>query len=213
MNISVLNDIVAGRTPDPVVFTVHQLHRMLAAGIVAEGQPIELIDGVLMRKDRGAAGENPMVHGRRHAVTIARAQKLLERHVGQRDCHVRTQLPLTLSDISEPEPDLAVVAGDARDYLDHHPGADEAIAVIEVADSSLDYDRKTKCATYAAAGIRAYWIVNLVDDQVEVYSLPVLDERRYANQAVFKPGDCVALGDLPESPLSLPVDEMIPPRA
>lgn len=212
MNIGVLNDIVAGRAPDPVVFTVDQFHRMLAEGIVVDGQSIELIDGVVMQKGRGAAGENPLAHGRRHAVTIARVQKRLERHLADRDYHVRTQLPLTLSDISEPEPDLAVVAGNAGDYLDHHPSAPETVVAIEIADSSLHYDRKTKWATYASAGVAIYWIINLVDDEVEVYELPVQEQRRYARQSIYRSGDRVTLGDLADPLLSASVSDLIPPR-
>lgn len=212
MNIGVLNDFVAGRAPNPVIFTVEQFHKMLDEGILVDGQPVELIDGVVMRKNRGAAGEQPMVHGRRHAVAIVQIQNLLGRHIGQADCHLRPQLPLTLSEISEPEPDLAIVAGDSGRYLDHHPGPDETLLVIEVADSSLSYDRQTKYALYAASGIANYWIVNLIDDQIEVYTEPDQRNQRYTRKAVHSRPDSVTLGLAADVHVALSVDALIPAR-
>jgi Uma2 family endonuclease len=212
ISMAVLEDIVAGRAPGPISFTVEQFHKMLADGIVREGQPVELIDGMVMQKNRAAVGEAAMVHGRRHAVTVARIQRLIERHVGQRDCHVRTQLPLTLSDRSEPEPDLAVVEGMAARYLDHHPAACETLLLIEVADSSLDYDRKAKSQLYAAAGIGNYWIVNLVDDVIEVYESPRADEQHFARRTIHNLGGCVMLQVSANESIALPVNEIIPSR-
>jgi Uma2 family endonuclease len=211
MSLAVLTEIVAGRAPAPVTFTVEEYHRMLAGGILADGQPVELIDGVVMRKDRAAAGEGPMGHGTRHAVAIARIQKVLERHIGQQECHVRTQLPTTLSDTSEPEPDLALVAGQDTHYLDHHPGPAETLLVIEVADSSLEYDRTTKHGLYASAGVREYWVVNFVDEQVEVYQSPIASNRRFAQQAICQLGCSIELRT-PSAPIDLRVDDLIPPR-
>ena len=85
--------------------------------------------------------------------------------------YVRIQAPITLSD-GEPEPDLALVRGDRRDYLQHHPGPGDVVLVVEVADTSLARDRGIKKQTYAHAGIPAYWIVNLLERQIEVYTEP-----------------------------------------
>lgn len=212
MSIGVLNDIVAGRAPEPLTFTVDQFHKMIDDGIVMEGQAVELIDGVVMQKNRSAVGEAPTVHGRRHAVAIARIQRRLQARLENRDCHVRTQLPLTLTSISEPEPDIAVAAGAEARYLDHHPGPNETLVLIEVADSSLDYDRKTKCELYAASGVGCYWIINLVDDEVEVYEAPLPSQRRYARQSTHKLGDCVRLHVSDEVSIDLPVDDLVPSK-
>jgi Uma2 family endonuclease len=81
-------------------------------------------------------------------------------------------MPLALSDDSEPEPDLAVVAGDARVYMKEHPTT--ALLVVEVADSSLAFDRQRKGRIYAAAAIPEYWIVNLAERVLEVYRMPAV---------------------------------------
>jgi Uma2 family endonuclease len=84
---------------------------------------------------------------------------------------VRLQDPVTLSG-SEPEPDIVVARGTFRDYARRHPGAADIALVIEVADATLAFDRTKKAAQYAAAGIPEYWIVNLLDRQIEVHRDP-----------------------------------------
>jgi Uma2 family endonuclease len=100
---------------------------------------------------------------------------------------VRVQLPLALDDISEPEPDVAVVPGTARDYRRIHPS--EAVLVVEVADTSLRLDRKRKASAYARVGIADYWIVNLVDGVLEVHRQPSREGRRwrYASVEILGP--------------------------
>lgn len=98
------------------------------------------------------------------------------------ETHARSQLPLTLSRVDEPEPDLAIVRGTPEDFADRHPGPSDVVAVIEVADSSVDFDRSTKQRLYAAAGIPAHWIINLPEDHIEVLEDPQPAERRYARR-------------------------------
>jgi Uma2 family endonuclease len=85
--------------------------------------------------------------------------------------YVRTQKPLALDDRSEPEPDLAVVPGTPRDYADAHP--DHALLIVEVADSSLGYDRTRKAGAYARNGVPEYWIINLRERVLEVRRGPI----------------------------------------
>ena len=97
--------------------------------------------------------------------------------------HVRSQEPITLGD-SEPEPDVAVVRGDPEQYERSHPGPENVAMLVEVADASLDRDRSIKKQVYARAGIPAYWIVNLQERRIEVYTDPsgpadVPDYRRH----------------------------------
>lgn len=209
MSIAIFQDVIAGRAPAPVVFTVEQFHRMLADGIVGDGEPVELINGVLLPKNRAARGENLMVHGKRHAVAIAQISELLAPLLARAGCHLRAQLPVTLSSNSEPEPDVAVVSGRSNDYLQRHPGPDDVWLAIEVADSSLVFDRKTKYELYAQAGIQRCWIVNLVDDQVEVFESPLPDEGRYAAAAVYKPGDQVPLLLPSAAPVMVPAEGLL----
>jgi Uma2 family endonuclease len=97
-------------------------------------------------------------------------RKALERLV-QAGWHVDTQEPITCED-SEPEPDVKVVRGAPRDYLNRHPGPQDVALVVEVTDSSLAQDRGLKKRLYAAARIPVYWIVNLLERQIEVYTDP-----------------------------------------
>ncbi|HZF40717.1 MAG TPA: Uma2 family endonuclease, partial [Blastocatellia bacterium] len=81
------------------------------------------------------------------------------------------QEPITTED-SEPEPDVAVIRGAPRDYLERHPGPDDVALVIEVSDTTLRRDRGLKKRIYARAGIQVYWIINLLENQIEVYTEP-----------------------------------------
>jgi len=108
---------------------------------------------------------------------------------------LRVQGPLSLGINSDPEPDLAVVAGKARDFKDSHPTT--AALVIEVADSTLAYDRNVKASLYAKSGIADYWIVNLKKRQVEVHRRPIIDVTAkygysYADKMIFTEQDSVA---------------------
>lgn len=111
---------------------------------------------------------------------------------------VRSQGPISIGTdaaASEPQPDVAVAIGFWRDYISRHPAASEVKLVVEVADSTLAYDRSIKSALYAAAGIPEYWIVNLVDKQVEVLRKP--SEAGYSEKTIYRVGDTI-------EPLSTP---------
>lgn len=95
------------------------------------------------------------------------------------------------SDWSKPEPDLAIVRGDAEDYLDHDVSARDVALVIEIAESSLSIDQKDRARVYASSGIPVYWIVNRVDHQIEVYTNPGPDG--YRSSEILKPGQDVAV--------------------
>ena len=209
MELSVLQQVVATHAPRIQRFNVRQLHRMLQQGILREGEPIELIDGLLVHKDRSDQGGNPMTHGPRHALGIKRLQRLVERF-NPFGCHLRIQLPVALSDLFEPEPDGAVVRGTPEDFRDRLPGATDTLAVIEIADSSLDYDRTTKQQTYAQAGIPTYWMVNIPERTIEAYGSPLATAGRYRQRTDFRAGDTVRLGLAEERWLDLAVDEVLP---
>jgi Uma2 family endonuclease len=122
---------------------------------------LELLDGLLVVREP---------QGSRHAAAVAAARELLAAAFGPGH-HVRGQAPIALDDVSEPEPDLAVVRGAPWDYRDSHPST--PLLVVEVADSMLALDRRYKGGLYARAGIAEYWIVNLVDVVLEVYREPM----------------------------------------
>ena len=141
--------------------TVEQYHEMIRTGILTEDDPVELLEGWLVPK----MPKNP-----RHGVVTRLTQKALDRILPP-GWDVKVQDPIT-TDTSEPEPDVAVARGDTRDYVDRHPGPKEVALAIEVAESSLNRDRGSKKRIYARARIPVFWIINLIDRQVEVYTAP-----------------------------------------
>jgi Uma2 family endonuclease len=207
---TLIDDVAAGRAPGLVPLSVGQFHRMREAGILSDGEPVELIEGMLVRKDRGSAGGEDVVHGPRHALVVARLQGLAARIEGLGG-HVRSQLPVTLSARDEPEPDLAVVKGPPEAYLGRHPGPEDVLAIVEVADSSVDFDRTSKQRLYSAAGIATYWIVNIPEDRIEVFDAPRRDERRYSNRQDVNREETGRLV-LPAGALEVTAAAILPPR-
>jgi len=164
---------------------LEEYHRLIEIGFFAEDERVELIEGVL---------HSMSPRGPFHAEIVSRLVELYVILLRGR-AKVRSQdsitIPLTGS---EPEPDLALVAPREGGYLDRHPLPEEVFLVGEVADSSLREDRGIKLRMYAAAGIEEYWIINLVDDQVEVYcELATLADgtATYRQQMVHRAGDII----------------------
>lgn len=143
---------------------VEQYHAIIQAGILTDDDSVELLEGWLVFK----MPKNPP-----HRVTTRLVRTALE-NILPPGWYVDSQEPITLSN-SEPEPDIVVVRGDTRQYLDRHPGAEDIALIIEVSDTTLQRDRTIKKRIYARAGIAIYWIVNLVEEQVEVYSQPIVE--------------------------------------
>lgn len=156
---------------------------MIAAGILTSDDPVELLAGWLVQK----MTKNPP-----HRVTTRLIREALDSIVPD-GWYIETQEPITLED-SEPEPDVAMIKGNTRDYLDRYPGAAEGALVVEVADSTLERDRTLKQQIYARAGIPTYWIANLVNGQLEIYTQPTLDG--YQSQITMSQGSTeVVLGN------------------
>jgi Uma2 family endonuclease len=141
-------------------WTREEYERMVDAGILGPSDRVELVEGeiVVTSPERGP-----------HAAAIDLGSEALRRIFGA-GFTVRVQHPLALGLESEPEPDIAIVRGSPRDYVSGHPSS--AVLVVEVSDSSLDYDRATKASLHARAGIAEYWIINLVDPCLEVHRDP-----------------------------------------
>jgi Uma2 family endonuclease len=142
-------------------FSVAQYHKMIAIGVLTEDDDLELLDGYLVHK---------MTRNPPHDACLQLIQETLPRLLPAGWC-LRMQSAITLSS-SEPEPDAAIVRGNARTYAAAHPKPADIGFVIEVADSTLDSDRIDKGHIYAEDGIACYWIVNLIDRQIEAYTLP-----------------------------------------
>ena len=208
MSTTLFEEMRSGTAPPLVPITVDQLHQMIRNGILNDGDPIELIDGLLVRKDRSARGENLMGHNPRHALLVKRLLRLLMVPSESAGCSVQVQLPVTLSDINAPEPDLAVVRGTEEDYADRHPGPSDLALVIEVADSSVGTDRSTKQRLYATARVAQYWLVNLPESQVEVYEQPDSASGKYAQQTILKPSETLVWNLSPTQSLMIDVAQL-----
>jgi len=167
---------------------------MAEQGILGEDEPVELLDGELLIVSP---------QGPRHAATVvALARRLTDLY--RVDAHVRPQVPLTASPDSLPEPDLAVVRGQPLDYQDRHPVGIETLLVVEIARTSQAVDRR-KARIYAAAGVPVYWLVDLTERRIEVFSQPS-PEGTFKQRRTFSPGEEV---DLPGLDLRLTVSEIV----
>jgi Uma2 family endonuclease len=165
--------------------SVNEYHRMIEAGILDEDEKVQLIDGMLVAMTP---------QGQPHAFVIMRLTRLLARALSD-EFEVLPQLPLTLGEHSEPEPDLAVVRAQDAASTTRHPGT--ALLVVEVADDSLRFDRRTKLALYARSGIPEYWIVNLQDAVVEVFREPDVPAGSYRATQVARRGETLTPAILP----------------
>jgi Uma2 family endonuclease len=208
MATTLFDELPGGTAPPFVPITVDQFQQMIQNGIFHDGDPNELIDGWLVRKDRSARGENIKGHHPRHALLISRLQRLLTASCESAGLFLRIQLPVVLADINSPEPDVAVVRGTEEDYADNHPGSADLPLVIEVADSSLAADRSTKQRLYATAGIPQYWLINLPESQVEVYGEPDVAKGKYAQRTICTPGQTVAWPPTPTRRLEISVTDL-----
>ncbi len=206
---SLLEQVVSGQAPDIQRFTAQQYHQMIEAGIILDGAPIELIDGLLVRKCRADAGSTATSHGKTHIHGITRLQRL-DRQLESFNCYLQTQLPIAVSDDHEPEPDGAVLRGGPDDYRDRLPTPADVVAVIEVADRSLNFDRTTKQRVYATAQIPTYWIINLRARTVEVYTNPDAQAGEYQLRRDFQVGETVELPISESQCLEIAVGDLLP---
>jgi Uma2 family endonuclease len=164
-------------------FTVDEYHRLIETGVLGEDDDVELLEGWVVPK---------MPRSPTHDAVIS---ILINRRLTPRlpeGWFCRGQSAITTSD-SEPEPDVAIIRGSEEDYLSRHPCPTEIALAIEVAESSLQQDRVHKARIYAAAGVPVYWIVNLIDRQIEVHTDPSGPDTTpaYRNRKDYKPGELV----------------------
>jgi Uma2 family endonuclease len=148
-------------------FTIDEYHRLTDLGFFTENERIELIRGEIVEM---APKRTP------HSVCNSRLLKELFILLDNR-ANVRGQEPIIIPPNSEPEPDVVIAEKKDDDYLSAHPSAIDIVLVIEIADSTLKYDQEIKLSLYAEAGINNYWIFNLVDNHLEVYSSSFQDNQ------------------------------------
>jgi Uma2 family endonuclease len=176
----------AGPIPTDALWrlSIDQYHRMIETGILTENDPAEFLEGCLVSK----MPKNP-----RHRLATQLLREIIARLLVA-GWFVDAQEPITTAD-SEPEPDLVIVKGNRRDYTVRHPGPEDIALIVEVSDSTLAHDRSIKKRLYARAGIPTYWIVNLVENQVEIYTHPDFTgaEPDYLHRDDFSASDTIPL--------------------
>jgi len=143
-------------------FTVDEYYAMGRAGILSEDDRVELIDGEILQM-------SPI--GRRHAACVDRLAQLFFTHLTG-SAIVRVQNPVRLNDHSEPEPDIALLHSRPDFYASGHPRPTDVLLIVEVAETSVDFDREVKVPRYATAGIQEVWLIDLSRDTVEVHRRP-----------------------------------------
>jgi Uma2 family endonuclease len=184
-------------------FTIAEYHRLTEIGFFCEDDNVELINGEIFEM---AAKGTP------HSICETRLERQLHKLVGER-ATLRGQQPIILPDDSEPEPDRVIVQNRDDDYLSGHPTTGDILLLIEIADSSLSYDKEVKLPVYADAGIAHYWIFNLGRDCLECYSEPyqtMKGDFSYRKRVIFLPNETVSLPGFPD--LSLDLSKVFPPQ-
>jgi Uma2 family endonuclease len=181
-------------------FTVAQYHRLLELGIIKKEDRCELIHGLIVEKPR----VNPP-----HATAITRLLNRLFPLVAG-TATLRIQLPVTCTD-SEPEPDVVIAVGTEEDYEHRHPGPRDVLLLVEVSDSTLDDDTTTKLQLYAAEKVAQYWVINLIDRRVEVYTNPRGGKApAYRTRTEYTPGQSVPVTIGKKTVGSISVSELLP---
>jgi Uma2 family endonuclease len=181
--------------------SVDRYHEMMKAGVLTEDDHLELLEGYLIEK---------MTINPPHSFVTGILRELLGQIVPESH-FVNSQQPITTTD-SEPEPDILIVQGQRRDFLSHHPAPAEVLLVIEVSDATLHQDRSLKKRIYARAGIAVYWIVNLPEAQIEVYTEPSgsTPDPTYHQLMTYHKGDAVPVVVDGVEIGRLPVNDLLP---
>ncbi|HEV2272046.1 MAG TPA: Uma2 family endonuclease [Steroidobacteraceae bacterium] len=187
--------------------TVHEYYRMAEVGLLAPDARVELIEGEII--DMAPSGTP-------HAGILGRLTRLLIAAAGTRVA-VRVQLPLRLDEYSEPEPDFAVLKWREDEYTAAHPTPADTLLVVEVSQTSLQFDRQRKLPLYARHGIPEVWIVDLVNLRLHTFDSP--QHGQYASSSTTPQPGVMGLNAVPDLKVDLTAlfaglqgSEMTPPR-
>ena len=181
--------------------SVDRYHKMIQRGLLTTNDRLELLEGMLIKK---------MTVNPPHAFVTETIDKTFAR-LFSGNLFNSSQQPITMKD-SEPEPDVFVVRGKRRDFAQNHPGPEDVALLVEVSDSTLQQDRTWKKRIYAQANIPVYWIVNLPDRQIEVYTEPVSASSNptYRHQVIYWEDDMIpVIVDGVETAV-IPVRDLLP---
>jgi Uma2 family endonuclease len=176
-------------------FNVDEYYRMAEVGLLSPDDRIELIDGEIVEM-------SPI--GRTHSGSVNRASAFLNRQLGD-TVIVSVQNPVRLNDFSEPQPDLALLKPRKDFYSNSHPAPEDVLVVVEVADTSVNYDRNAKLPLYARAGITEAWLMILPKDVIEVHSQP--KDGKYQKVQRLKRGKSLKSPTIPS--LSCKVEDLL----
>jgi Uma2 family endonuclease len=177
--------------------TVEEYDRLAAAGTLVDLR-VELIDGFLVRKP---------IPGPPHARAVEAAHEYIDRLLPP-GWWMQAETPVRIPRFDVPEPDLSIVRGRRADFRGRHPSSGDIALLVEVADGTLELDRGEKRMAFAMGDIPIYWIINLIDRQVEVYSDPL--QGRYQSSQVFRPGQTVPLSIDGEKAGRIAVAKLLP---
>jgi Uma2 family endonuclease len=177
------------------LFTVAEYHKMAEAGILSEDDRVELLEGEIVAM-------SPI--GSRHAGLVNRLNRLFSQRAGDQVV-VSVQNPVRLGGYSEPQPDLALLRPRADFYTSSHPGPEDVLLAVEVAETSAAVDREVKVPLYARFGVPEVWLVDLAEDLVEVFREPSAEG--YREVLVLRRGESLAPALLPD--LLVPVDAVL----
>ena len=178
-------------------WTVKEYHKLGEIGIFNPEERVELIEGNIIKIS---------AKGTVHASATRRTASLLHNLLGNQAA-VYNKSPIALDDNSEPEPDIAVVSIDPFDYATHHPTPSEVYLIIEVADSSLTFDREIKAKAYARSGIANYWVLNVGDRQLHVFREPT--ENGYQSEVIL--GETASISPLEFPAFNIEIHAILPP--
>ncbi len=176
-------------------FTISEYHQMAEVGILTPSDRVELINGEIIEM-------SPI--GKRHAACVDRIARLCFERFGE-SVIVRVQNPILLNNLSEPQPDIALLQPRSDFYASGHPQPSDIFLIVEVADSSINYDQEVKIPLYSSSGITEVWLIDLNQNLVQVYQQPTPNNYQIIQQ--FQPKNTLSPLAFPE--INFRVDQMI----
>ncbi|MEL6604870.1 MAG: Uma2 family endonuclease [Cyanobacteria bacterium J06614_10] len=179
-------------------FTADEYHRMSEAGILLPAERTELVEGNIIETAAKSAA---------HAAAVFLTHRLLAQQIANA-AFVRSQEPIRLSDISEPEPDISVVRPGPLAYSTQHPSPADVLLIVEVSSFSLQYDQETKAPLYATAKIADYWILDILKRELHLYRQPKGD--RYQSHTILT--EALSVSPLAFSHLTIQITDLLPPQ-
>lgn len=176
-------------------FSLEEYHQMAEAGILTENDRVELLDGEIVEM-------SPI--GRRHAACVDRLNRLFGSRLAEKAI-VRVQNPVELSDRAEPQPDIALLQPREDFYEAGHPQPQDILLLVEVADTTAEFDREIKIPLYASSRIAEVWLVDINEQCLEVYRQPA--SNGYQNVQKLQRGQSIFIQAFPD--INLTVDEIL----